>query len=140
MAGETGRSRGRGRRLPLGGPDLSQPLRGGDRDRRVALERPALLRHAAGRAMKKPVRRCALYTRKSSEEGLEQDFNSLEAQREACAAYVKSQASEGWRALDAHYDDGGFSGGSMQRPALQRLLADIGAGKVDIVIATRSTG
>ena len=84
--------------------------------------------------MKKPVRRCALYTRKSSEEGLEQDFNSLEAQREACAAYVKSQASEGWRALDARYDDGGFSGGSMERPALQRLLADIAAGKIDVVV------
>ncbi len=61
--------------------------------------------------MKVPVRRCALYTRKSSEEGLEQNFNSLLAQREACAAYVKSQASEGWRALEARYDDGGFSGG-----------------------------
>jgi DNA invertase Pin-like site-specific DNA recombinase len=84
--------------------------------------------------MKPLVRRCALYTRKSSEEGLEQDFNSLDAQREACAAYVKSQASEGWRALDARYDDGGFSGGSMERPALQRLLADIAAGKVDVVV------
>ena len=84
--------------------------------------------------MSRPVRRCALYTRKSSEEGLEQDFNSLHAQRAACAAYVKSQASEGWRALDAHYDDGGFSGGSIERPALQRLLADIAAGKVDVVV------
>ena len=84
--------------------------------------------------MSKPVRRCALYTRKSSEEGLEQDFNSLDAQREACAAYVKSQASEGWRALDTRYDDGGFSGGSMERPALQRLLADIAAGKIDVVV------
>ena len=84
--------------------------------------------------MKVPVRRCALYTRKSSEEGLEQNFNSLLAQREACAAYVKSQASEGWRALEARYDDGGFSGGSMERPALQRLLADIAVGKVDVVV------
>jgi len=84
--------------------------------------------------MSKPVRRCALYTRKSSEEGLEQDFNSLDAQRAACAAYVRSQASEGWRALETRYDDGGFSGGSMERPALKRLLADIAAGKVDVVV------
>jgi DNA invertase Pin-like site-specific DNA recombinase len=84
--------------------------------------------------VKKPVRRCALYTRKSSEEGLEQDFNSLDAQREARAAYVRSQAGEGWRALDARYDDGGFSGGSMERPALKRLLADIAAGRIDVVV------
>jgi DNA invertase Pin-like site-specific DNA recombinase len=81
----------------------------------------------------KPVR-CAIYTRKSSEEGLEQSFNSLDAQREACAAYVLSQASEGWTALSEMYDDGGLSGGSLERPALQRLLADIEAGKVDIVV------
>ena len=84
--------------------------------------------------MTRPVRRCALYTRKSSEEGLEQDFNSLDAQRAACAAYVNSQASEGWRALDTGYDDGGFSGGSLERPALKQLLADIAAGKVDVVV------
>ena len=82
----------------------------------------------------KPVKRCALYSRKSSEEGLDQSFNSLDAQREACEAYVKSQKSEGWRALDTLYDDGGFSGGSMDRPALKRLLADIEAGKVDVVV------
>jgi DNA invertase Pin-like site-specific DNA recombinase len=82
----------------------------------------------------KPVKRCALYSRKSSEEGLEQSFNSLDAQREACEAYVKSQKSEGWRALDTLYDDGGFSGGSMDRPALKRLLADIEAGRVDVVV------
>jgi site-specific DNA recombinase len=81
-----------------------------------------------------PERRCAVYTRKSSEEGLEQDFNSLDAQREACDAYIKSQKHEGWRALSARYDDGGYSGGSMERPALQRLLADIKAKKVDIVV------
>ncbi len=80
------------------------------------------------------LRRCALYTRKSSEEGLEQGFNSLDAQREACAAYVKSQKAEGWRALPAVYDDGGFSGGSMERPALKRLMADIAAGAVDVVV------
>jgi DNA invertase Pin-like site-specific DNA recombinase len=79
-------------------------------------------------------RRCALYTRKSSEEGLDQAFNSLDAQREACAAYVKSQSSEGWKELPARYDDGGHSGGTMDRPALQRLLGDIMAGRIDIVV------
>jgi site-specific DNA recombinase len=78
--------------------------------------------------------RCAIYTRKSSEEGLEQDFNSLHAQREACQAYIKSQKHEGWRPLSARYDDGGYSGGSMERPALRRLLADITAKRIDIVV------
>jgi DNA invertase Pin-like site-specific DNA recombinase len=78
--------------------------------------------------------RCAIYTRKSSEEGLEQDFNSLDAQRDSCAAYVLSQASEGWVLLADQYDDGGLSGGSLERPALQRLLTDVAAGKIDIVI------
>lgn len=78
--------------------------------------------------------RCAIYTRKSSEDGLEQEFNSLDAQREACEAYIKSQKSTGWIALPDTYDDGGISGGTMERPALQRLLADIGAGRVDTVV------
>src|SRR4051794_12495208 len=78
--------------------------------------------------------RCAVYTRKSSEEGLEQEFNSLHAQREACEAFIRSQRHEGWGCLPQAYDDGGFSGGTMDRPALQRLLADIGAGKVDVVV------
>ncbi|MGI9452797.1 MAG: recombinase family protein, partial [Geminicoccaceae bacterium] len=78
--------------------------------------------------------RSAIYTRKSSEEGLEQDFNSLDAQREACDAYIKSQKQEGWVALPTFYDDGGLSGGSMKRPALTRLLADIAAGKIDTVV------
>lgn len=78
--------------------------------------------------------RCAIYTRKSSEEGLEQAFNSLDAQREACTAYVLSQKHEGWSLLPAHYDDGGYSGGNMERPALQRLLADIEAGQIDVVV------
>ncbi|HWA91177.1 MAG TPA: recombinase family protein [Rhizomicrobium sp.] len=78
--------------------------------------------------------RCAIYTRKSSEEGLEQDFNSLDAQREACEAYVASQKSEGWVALREHFDDGGFSGGTLERPALQRLLKEIETGKVDVVV------
>lgn len=78
--------------------------------------------------------RCAIYTRKSSEEGLEQDFNSLDAQFEACAAYIKSQASEGWKPVRDRYDDGGISGGTLERPGLQRLLADITAGHIDIVV------
>lgn len=69
--------------------------------------------------------RCAIYTRKSSEEGLEQDFNSLHAQREACESYIKSQQHEGWILIDNEYDDGGFSGGTLERPALKRLLQDI---------------
>jgi DNA invertase Pin-like site-specific DNA recombinase len=78
--------------------------------------------------------RCAVYTRKSSDEGLEQSFNSLEAQREACEAYIASQRHEHWRCLGNQYDDGGYSGGSMERPALRQLLADIDAGKVDTVV------
>lgn len=77
---------------------------------------------------------CAIYTRKSSDEGLDQEFNSLDAQREAGEAYVKSQASEGWRVHAARYDDGGYSGGTMERPGLKKLLADIDAGCVDIVV------
>jgi len=78
--------------------------------------------------------RCAIYTRKSTNEGLDQDFNSLDAQREACEAYIASQAGEGWRLIGARYDDGAYSGGTMERPALQRLLADIDANKVDTVL------
>jgi len=78
--------------------------------------------------------RCAIYTRKSSEDGLDQDFNSLDAQHEACAAYIKSQASEGWKLVRERYDDGGISGGTLERPGLQRLLGDIAAGHIDIVV------
>jgi site-specific DNA recombinase len=78
--------------------------------------------------------RCAVYTRKSSEEGLEQEFNSLDAQREACEAYVASQRAEGWLLLGDRYDDGGFSGGTLERPALKRLMADIEAHRIDIVV------
>src|SRR5689334_9671398 len=78
--------------------------------------------------------RCAVYTRKSSEEGLEQEFNSLQAQREACEAFIDSQRHEGWVCLRAAYDDGGFSGATMDRPALQQLLADLTAGRVDTVV------
>ena len=78
--------------------------------------------------------RCAIYTRKSSEEGLDMEFNSLDAQREACEAYVASQKAEGWAAIRERYDDGGFSGGTLERPALRHLLADIEAGLVDVVV------
>jgi site-specific DNA recombinase len=78
--------------------------------------------------------RCAIYTRKSSEEGLEQDFNSLDAQREACEAFIASQKHEGWTILHEMYDDGGFSGGTIERPAFQRLLADVSEGKIDVVV------
>ena len=82
-------------------------------------------------------KRCAIYTRKSSEEGLEQEFNSLQAQREACEAFIHSQRQEGWLCLRAAYDDGGFSDATMDRPALQQLLADITAGRVDTVDSDR---
>jgi Resolvase, N terminal domain len=78
--------------------------------------------------------RCAIYTRKSTEYNLALAFNSLDAQREACEAYIKSQAHEGWRLIPGRYDDGAFSGASLDRPALQQLLADVRAGKIDIVL------
>jgi site-specific DNA recombinase len=78
--------------------------------------------------------RCAIYTRKSTDEGLDRTFNSLDAQREACEAYIKSQQHEGWQAIATHYDDGNFSGGNMERPALRQLMADIQAGKVSVVV------
>ena len=78
--------------------------------------------------------RCAIYTRKSSEDGLEQEFNSLDAQREACEAYIRSQKHEGWVCLKEAYDDGGLSGGSLDRPALKRLLSDMSAGKVNQIV------
>src|ERR1700692_512619 len=81
-----------------------------------------------------PKRRCAIYTRKSSEEGLGQEFNSLHAQREACEAYIRSQRHEGWVVIPTAYDDGGFSGGTIERPGLQHLLADSPLGRVDVVV------
>ena len=77
---------------------------------------------------------CAIYTRKSSDEGLEQEFNSLDAQREACAAYIKSQAAEGWRALPDRFDDGGFTGGNMDRPALQKLMGEIKRRRIQVIV------
>src|SRR5213593_2502848 len=84
-------------------------------------------------ASPKPVR-CAIYTRVSTDQGLQQDFNSLDAQYDASQAYIRSQAHAGWSLLRAKYDDGGFSGGNTDRPALQRLLEDVGAGRVDVIV------
>ena len=78
--------------------------------------------------------RCAIYTRKSTEEGLDMDYNSLDAQRDACQAYIASQKSEGWVALHDNYDDGGFSGGTLNRPGVQRLLDDVREGLVDVIV------
>ncbi|MFG0249348.1 MAG: recombinase family protein, partial [Phycisphaeraceae bacterium JB051] len=81
-----------------------------------------------------PTRRCAIYTRKSHEEGLDQAFNSLDAQREAGLDYIRSQKHEGWQAIDTQYDDGGYSGGNIQRPAIQQLIEDIKHGSIDVVV------
>jgi DNA invertase Pin-like site-specific DNA recombinase len=78
--------------------------------------------------------RCAIYTRVSTDQGLEQDFNSLDAQREASEAYIKSLAHEGWKLIATRYDDGGYSGGSMERPALQNLFDDVRARRIDVVV------
>src|SRR5690348_9214948 len=78
--------------------------------------------------------RCAIYTRKSTEEGLAQEFNSLDAQRDCAEAYIQSQRQQGWMALPQHYDDGGFTGANLERPALKGLLADIEAGRIDCVV------
>lgn len=84
--------------------------------------------------------RCAVYTRKSTEEGLEQEFNSLDAQREACIAFISSQAGLGWRLVSDHYDDGGISGGTMERPALKRSCRISATGRSTWSLSTRSTG
>jgi DNA invertase Pin-like site-specific DNA recombinase len=94
---------------------------------------PAPKKQPAGKPLVRKLR-CAVYTRKSSEEGLEQEFNSLHAQREACEAYIASQKPEGWVLVPDRYDDGGFSGGTLERPALQRLLRDIEDGRVDVIV------
>ncbi|MBM4321865.1 MAG: recombinase family protein, partial [Deltaproteobacteria bacterium] len=80
------------------------------------------------------VRRCAIYTRKSTAAGLEQDFNSLDAQRESCESYIRAQSAAGWQLVPERYDDGGWSGANLERPAFQRLLQDIEAGEIDIVV------
>lgn len=95
--------------------------------------RTGVLRHEEA-VVKDGTRRCVVYTRKSSEEGLEQAFNSLDAQREACEAYIRSQAHEGWQLVDAQFDDGGFSGGNIERPALKRLMEQVKRGRIDIIV------
>src|SRR6202049_1741558 len=121
---------------------LSKLVQGCLRDHRHALERAEILRPARQTSegvftMKagstKPVR-CAIYTRVSTDQGLEQDFNSLDVQYEASQAYIRSQAHAGWTLLRAKYDDGGFSGGHTDRPALQRLLADVRSVKIDVIV------
>ena len=82
----------------------------------------------------KPTIRCAVYTRKSSEDGLDQEFNSLDAQYESCVAYIASQRHEGWKLVPDRFDDGGISGGTLERPGLQRLMAEIDAGRIGMVV------
>src|SRR6476646_4058643 len=91
-------------------------------------------RNGASISSASKILRCAIYTRVPTDSGLDQDFNSLDAQREACSAYIKSQAHEGWRQNRDHYEDGGFSGGSMDRPDLQRLLEDVQLRRVDVIV------
>src|SRR2546429_1406491 len=132
--------RGPGPRLCLERQDLSKPLRSRFRHDRNPVVGPTLLRPAGsqggGLMSHRPARRvrCAIYARVSTEHGLEQDFNSLDAQHDAAEAYVRSQAQEGWTLIRARYDDGGYSGGSTDRPALQQLLADIRARRIDVVM------
>src|SRR6267142_2210766 len=121
--------RGRGR--SSSGSDKTDWRAGGHRQRRF---RSAGRWRAPMPRVDPSRKRCAIYTRKSSEEGLEQEFNSLQAQSEACEAYIRSQRHEGWVLARTRYDDGGFSGGNMERPALQHLLADIREGRIDIIV------
>src|SRR6516162_6264248 len=128
------------RRLCLEWQDLSQSLQGRVCDYRHPLEWAAVLR-SARQAMEglrsmtpKSTVRCTIYTRVSTDQGLEQDFNSLDAQYDASQAYIRSQAHAGWTLLRAKYNDGGFSGGNTDRPALQRLLDDVRTGKIDVIV------
>src|SRR6478735_2572033 len=127
----------------MAGPALPVAVRCCPRHHRDPLEWPDVLwaQEPEGGGMSrgpegKPIRklRCAVYIRKSTEEGLDKEFNSLHAQREACEAYIASQRSEGWALVRDAYDDGGFSGGTLERPGLQQLLADIEEGLVDVVV------
>ena len=95
---------------------------------------PIALRGSNVDKQSKKLLRCAIYTRKSTEHNLDLEFNSLDAQREACEAYIKSQAHEGWRLIPGRYDDGAFSGASLERPALQKLLGEVQAEKIDIIV------
>src|SRR6476660_1192337 len=133
---------GLGRRLCLERQDLSEPHEGRVCDHRHPLEwtqilwvaRQTVERICTMNARSTKVVRCAIYTRVSTDQGLEQDFNSLDAQYDASQAYIRSQAHAGWSLLRAKYDDGGFSGGNTDRPALQRLLEDVRAGKIDVIV------
>src|SRR3974377_1426786 len=142
MEGPDATGGGACRWLCLERQDLSQLVQGCLRHYRHTLERPKILR-PAGQAFEEIVLmttasakrlRCAIYTRVSTDQGLEQDFNSLDAQYDASQAYIRSQTHAGWTLLRAKYDDGGFSGGNTDRPALQRLLEDVRAGKVDVIV------
>src|SRR3954471_14188312 len=134
--------RGARRRLCLERQDLSQPVEDRARHHGDPLERTPVLRPARqaieGSAIMKTGGskqvRCAIYTRVSTDQGLEQDFNSLDAQYDASQAYIRSQAHAGWTLVRSKYDDAGFSGGNTDRPGLQRLLEDLRAGKVDIIV------
>jgi len=134
--------RGARRRLCLERQDLSQPVEDRARHHGDPLERTPVLRPARqaieGSAIRKTGGskqvRCAIYTRVSTDQGLEQDFNSLDAQYDASQAYIRSQAHAGWTLVRSKYDDAGFSGGNTDRPGLQRLLEDLRAGKVDIIV------
>src|ERR1700733_8085510 len=134
MAGRDASGHGRCPRFRIRRYAVQEPKRDRAADHRDRLVGTPILRAAPMTAAKPQVVPCAIYTRKSSEEGLEQDFNSLDAQREACAAFILSQKAQAWKAVPTEYDDGGFSGGNMERPALQRLLADIAAKKIRIVV------
>src|SRR5262249_589889 len=148
LQGPYTRGRGFGARLCLRGQDVSFAQRRGQGGHRRALLRTLLLRtyrersqvmtrtRKAKAAPTAPVR-CAIYTRKSTEEALGGDFNSLDAQGEAAEAYIHSQAHAGWTALPDRYDDGGYSGSNLERPALQRLLTDLRAGNIDCVLTHR---
>src|SRR5436305_4807029 len=139
MAGRRTSRHRDGRRLSARRQTVQVPVGHRQRHHGNALERPGLLRleEPTGPGMNKAVvrkLRCAVYTRKSSEEGLDQEFNSLDAQRDACESYIASQKAEGWVLVHDRYDDGGISGATLERPALKQLLADIEAGRVDIVV------
>src|SRR6195256_845282 len=131
-----------GQRLCLERQDLSQPVADRPRHYRHPLERTPVLwfarQNVEGGALVKmggsKKVRCAIYTRVSTDQGLEQDFNSLDAQYDASQAYIRSQQHAGWTMVRFKYDDGGFSGGNTDRPALQRLLEDVRAGKIDIIV------
>src|SRR5260370_326577 len=114
----------------LGREELRLGWRGlNDRSKEIVMADPEKLPRRTAKRV-----RCAIYTRKSSDEGLEQAFNSLDAQREACAAFILSQKHEGWTVLPTQYEDGGYSGGTMERPALKRLLSDIEAVQIDVIL------